>query len=329
MENFLRLPHRVCKSTCFSNGIEDVLEWKGYKYMNYFIPILGGMGEFAYLKFKNAKPPQMVFWGANTKYLMNDLEKIIGFKQVISENKTFKNTFTALKGFIADSQPIVAGALDMYYLNYYPEIYHKKHIPIHYVLIVGYNDDKQEVYVQDCGQEKVQKISYSEFEKSLNINVPGMSKKNTIRTFVLPSKFLSELAIAQKGLNFRAEKMLNPPIKLFGIPAMRKLAKEIFVWKDKESFEHLAIYATTPPELPKTFEKSDGMRFWKSQVLKKLGEKYNIAKWSKASAMFQKSGELIVEISKAAMKQDKHKISSLILQVAEIEETAYGLLKSV
>lgn len=327
MEKILHLPHRVCKSTCFSNGIEDILEWKGHKYMNYFIPILGGMGEFAYLKFKNAKPPQMVFCGANTKYLMNDLEKIIGFKQVNSENKTFKNTFTKIKGFIANGQPAVAGALDMYYLHYYPEIYHKKHIPIHYVLIVGYDDDKQEVYAHDCGQEKVQKISYSEFEKSLNINVPGMSKKNTIRTFILPSKLPSELEIAQKGLNFRAKKMLNPPVKLFGIPAMRKLSRDIFDWKDKKSFEHLVAYATTPPELPKTFEKSDGMRFWKSQVLKKLGEKYNIDKWSKASAMFQKSGELIIEICKAAMKQDQHKISSLILQVAEIEETAYGLLK--
>lgn len=121
--------------------------------------------------------------------------------------------------------------------------------------------------------------------------------------------------------------MLNPPVKLFGIPAMRKLAKEIFGWKDKESFEHFVIYATTPPELPKTFEKSDGMRLQKSQVLKELGEKYKIAKWLKASEMFQESGKLIIEICNAAMKQDKEKISNLILRVADIEEIAYKILK--
>lgn len=327
MKKFLNLPHRVCKSTCFSNGLEDILEWKDRKYMNYLLPILGGMGEFAYIKFKRANPPQMVFWGANTKYLMNDLEKVIGFKQTIIENKTFKNIFIAIKKFINNGQPVVAGALDMYYLYYYPEIYRKKHIPIHYVLVVGYDDDKQEVYIQDCGCDDVQKISYLEFEKSLNVNVPGMSKKNTIRAFDFPRKLPSELEIAKKGLSFRAKKMLNPPVKLFGIPAMKKLAKEIFDWEDKESFEHLVIYATTPPELPKTFEKSDGMRFWKSRVLKELGERYKIDKWLKVSDMFQKSGKLITEICKAAAKQDREKISNLILEVANIEEEAYQILR--
>lgn len=327
MNKILNLPHRVCKSTCFSNGLEDILEWKGKKYINYLLPVLGGMGEFTYLKFKNANPPHMVYWGANTKYLLKDLEKIIGFKEILSENKTFKNTFTKVKEFIGNDQPVVAGALDMYYLHYYPEIYHKKHIPIHYILVVGYDDDKQEVYIQDCGCEGVQKISYSEFEKSLNVNVPAMSKKNTIRTFVLPRNLPSELEIAQNGLSFRAEKILKPSVKLFGIPAMKKLAKEIFDWKDKESFERLVIYATTPPELPKTFEKSDGMRFWKSQVLKKLGKKYKIDKCLKVSEMFQESGKLIIDICKAAMKQDRKKISNIILRVADMEEEAYKILK--
>jgi len=326
-KRILNLPHRVCKSTCFSNGLEDILEWKGKKYINYLLPILGGMGEFTYLKFKNANPPYMVFWGANTKYLLKDLGKIIGFKEILSENKTFKNTFIKIKEFINEGQPVVAGALDMYYLHYYLEIYHKRHIPIHYILVVGYDDDKQEVYIQDCGCGSVQKITYSEFEKALNVNVPGMSKKNTIRTFVLSRKLPSELDIAKRGLSFRAEKMLSPPVRLFGIPAMRKLAKEIFDWKDKESFEHLVIYATTPPELPKTFEKSDGIRFWKSQVLKELGEKYKIDEWLKASVVFQKSGKLIIKICKAAMKQNREKISSLVLKIADIEEEAYKVLK--
>ncbi len=35
----------------------------------------------------------MVYFGANPKYLLDDLEKIIGFKQGMLENKVFKNTF--------------------------------------------------------------------------------------------------------------------------------------------------------------------------------------------------------------------------------------------
>jgi len=326
MKKVLNLPHRVCESTCYVNGLEDILEWKGQRYMDYLLSILGGMGEFAYLKFKSASPPCMVYWGANSKYLMKDLEAIIGFKQVLIENKSFKNSFAQLKEFIDKDQPVMAGALDMYYLHYYPELYQNQHVPIHYILVTGFDDDRQEIYVHDCSFKDIQKISYSEFEKALNVNVPGMSKRNTIRTFVIPKELPSELEIAKRGLNYRAEKMLKPPVKLFGIPAMRKLAKEIFEWKHKECFEHLVTYATTPPQLPKTFEKSDGMRFRKSKVLRELGGKYKIDNWVKSSVMFEDSGKLIIELCKAAIKQDRDSISKLILQIANIEEDAYKLL---
>lgn len=69
MRKILNLPHRVCESTCYVNGLEDILEWQGKKYMNYLLSILGGMGEFAYLKFKIANPPCMVYWGANYNIL--------------------------------------------------------------------------------------------------------------------------------------------------------------------------------------------------------------------------------------------------------------------
>ncbi len=326
MKKILQLPHRVCKSTCFSNGLEDILAWQGETYMEYLIPVLGGMGEFSYLKFKNATPPHMVYWGANTKYLMQDMAHILGFEQLLLENRSFANTFTKMKDQINQEHPVVVGALDMYYLPYYPEIYHVRHIPIHYVLLVGYDDESQRVFVQDCGCKQVQTVSYEEFERSLDVNVPGMSKKNTVRAFILPRPLPSELEIAQKGFYFRANKMLHPPVALFGIPAMRKLAKEIFTWKDKESFEHLVTYATTPPELPKTFEKSDGMRTWKAQVLQALGEKYGNENWLKASEMFRESGSLIRDICKAAIQQDRVKIAENILQVAEIEEEAYKIL---
>ncbi|NMC59082.1 MAG: BtrH N-terminal domain-containing protein [Candidatus Methanofastidiosa archaeon] len=326
MRYILKLPHHVCKSTCFSNGLEDILAWQGEPYMEYLIPVLGGMGEFSYLKFKNATPPHMVYWGANTKYLMQELAQIIGFEQMILENHTFANTFPKIKEWINEDKPVVVGALDMYYLPYYAKIYHTQHIPIHYILLVGYDDASQTVFVQDCGCQEVQPISYDEFELSLNVNVPGMSKKNTARAFILPQLLPSELELAQKGLLFRAQKMLHPPVALFGIPAMRKLAKELFIWQDRASFEHMVIYATTPPELPSTFEKSDGMRTWKAQVLQQLGEKYGKKNWVKVSGMFWESGSLIRELCQAALMQDVKKIAENILQVADIEEEAYELL---
>ncbi|MBM3706696.1 MAG: hypothetical protein FJW66_09260 [Actinobacteria bacterium] len=326
MQKLIKIPHRVCESTCFINGLEDILSWKGADYIPYLLSVLGGMGEFTYLRFKLATPLCMVYFGANPKYLLGDLEQMLGFKQQVFENRIFKNTFPKIKEFIDRRQPVVAGALDMYYLHYYTDIYHKQHIPIHYVLLVGYDDSENCVFVHDCTFPGVQKIAYDEFEKSLNVNVPGMSKKNTFRIFNLPDSFADEFDLAKNGFIFRAEKMLNPPVALLGIPAMRKLSKEVFDWNDDKSFDHLIMYATTPPHMPVSFDNSTGMRKWKSEVLDALGKKYNIKDWLDAAAMFENSGRLIAELCRASSKRDRRSISELVLKVADIEEKAYKIL---
>jgi len=321
------LPHRVSESTCYVNGLEDLMAWKGADYANFLLSVIGGMAGFTYLRFKRADPPCMVYWGANPKYLMKDLAAIIGFKEMVIEGRTFKNAFQRLKEFIDSGQPVMAGALDMYFLHYYPDLYGKVHVPIHYVLVVGYDDEEHVVFVHDCSHENVQRIRYDEFEKSLNVKVPGMSKRNTIRAFTLPEKMPSELEVARAGFSFKAQRFLKPPVKLFGIPAMLKLAHEIFEWDNRKCFEHMATYATTPPLLPTTFENSHGMRFWQADVLKKLGTKYSISRWIEAAPLFRESGEEIMKLCEAALKQNKQEVSGSLLKIAKIEQQAYGLLK--
>jgi hypothetical protein len=328
MKKLNTLPHRVCESTCYVNGLEDLLTSKGADYADFLLSVVGGMSGFAYFRFKRADPPCMVYWGANPKYLMKDLAKIIGFTDTVVEGKVFKSTFPRLKEFVDRGQPVMAGALDMYYLHYYPDLYKKVHVPIHYVLVVGYDDEEGVVFVHDCSHEKVQKIPYDEFEKSLDINVPGMSKRNTVRAFTLPEKIPPEFDVAETGFCYKAERFLNPPVNMFGIPAMRKLAKEILEWNNRKCFEHMVTYATTPPLLPKTFENSHGMRFWQADVLKVLGNKYDVGKWTEASTLFKLSGKKIMTLCEEALKQNRQEASNTLLEIAEIEEQAYRLLKA-
>jgi len=327
MERLLCLPHRVRESTCYVNGLEDILDWKGADYVEHLLSGVGGMAGFTYLRFKRADPPCMVYWGANTKYLMRDLSRLIGFKETVIEGKSFKNTFSKLKESIDNGQPVVAGALDMYYLRYYRALYKKRHLPIHYVLAVGYDDDEGVVFVHDCSKEKVQKIPYDEFEKSLDVKVPGMSKRNTIRTFSLPETIPSEFEVAKKGFSFKAERFLHPPVRLFGLPAMRKLVDEILEWDDKRCFEHMVTYATTPPTLPKRLENSHGMRFWQASVLENLGRKYQVNNWVESSRMFRQSGEKIISLCEAALRMDKKTVSEILVQIADLEQRGYELLK--
>jgi hypothetical protein len=329
MKKIHTLPHRVCESTCYVNGLEDLLTWKGADYADFLLSVVGGMAGFAYLRFKRADPPCMVYWGASPKYLMKDLANIIGFEEAVIEGRSFESTFSRLQGLIEDGRPVVAGALDMFYLHYYPDLYRKLHVPIHYVLVVGYDDERQVIFVHDCSKKNVQEIPYNEFRESLDVKVPGMSRKNTIRVLTLPQKIPSELEVAKKGFSYKAERFLNPPVKLFGIPAMHKLADEIFEWQNKKCFEHMVTYATTPPLLPTTYENSHGMRFWQASILNELGNKYSISSWTEASTLFRRSGERIMKLCEAALKQDKQLVANILMEISGLEERAYRLLRDV
>jgi hypothetical protein len=216
----------------------------------------------------------------------------------------------------------------MYYLHYYPELYKKEHIPIHYLLVIGYDDEKETVYVHDCSMKEVQQIPYDEFEKSLNVSVPGMSKKNSYRVFSIPGILPSELIIAEKGLAHKAERMLKPPVSMFGIPAMRKLSKEISGWTDKDCYTHMAAYAgLTPPLIAEDLSHNDGSRFELARVLKELGLKYDKKQWSDASGLFMLSGELIIRLSGEALKYKGAACSKTLQDIADLEEKGYTALR--
>jgi hypothetical protein len=222
---------------------------------------------------------------------------------------------------------LLVGALDMYYLHYYLDLYHKQHVPIHYILIVGYDDEKRTVYVHDCSWKGTQEVLYEELEAALNVSVPGMSKKNTYRVFSFPQKVPTELEVAEKGLAHKAGRMLKPPVSLLGIPAMRKLAKEIISWKDIDCYKHMVTYAgLTPPLIATDLSHNDGLRFEQARVLKQMGQKYHRKEWTEASNLFVESGKLIIKLCEKALAYDGNGASEFLDQVADMEEKAYKLL---
>ena len=327
MAKLIKIPHQVHESTCYVNGLFDVLKWKGARYNYFLLPIIGGMASFAYLKFKMVKPPCMVYWGNNSRYLLQDLSQIIGFTQLVSEGKSFRKEFPKIKEYLDNDEPVMVGALDMFYLHYYPELYEREHVPIHYLLVVGYDDEMQVVYAHDCSISGVQEIPYAEFEKSLDVNVPGMSKRNTYRVFRLPQRMPPEVEIAEKGFAHKASRMLKPPVSMFGIPAMRKLAKEIVSWADKDCYNHMVAYAgLTPPLIAVDLSHNDGLRFEQARVFGELGQKYQREDWSNVSTVFRKSGELILKLCERALEHDGGGCSGLLNEIADIEEKAYTSL---
>jgi hypothetical protein len=327
MAKLIRMPHEVHASTCYVNGLFDVLKWQGARYDCFLLPIIGGMASFACLKFKIAEPPCMVYWGNSPKYLLEDLGEIIGFTQATSEGRSFKNEFPKMKEHLENNEPVMVGALDMYYLHYYPELYRREHIPIHYVLLVGYDDNRQIVHVHDCSLDGVQEIPYIEFERALIVNVPGMSKKNTFRVFGPPQNMPTELEVAEQGFAYKARRMLRPPVGMFGIPAMRKLANEIVTWTNADCFRHMVAYAgLTPPLIAEDLSHNDGLRFEQARVFGDLGQRYRRKEWRDAASLFRKSGGLIVELCQRALEYDGRGCSTFLNKIVDTEEEAYASL---
>ncbi|MEW6508287.1 MAG: BtrH N-terminal domain-containing protein [Bacteroidota bacterium] len=221
----IELPHKVCSVTCMINGLEDLYEHKtGNRLPDYLLLYISGPLGFVYFKNKNASPQRMVFWGMQiAKYQYEELADIIGFKWQMTAARSFKYTLEQVKSAIDNNTPAILGALDMFHLPYYEKFYHKIHVPIHHVLMIGYDNEKQLIYVLDCDRSNAQCIPFSDLERAWNINIPGLGKKNTFYTFELNKVVADIESIARNGLYKRARGMLNAPVSMLGLKGMRKL----------------------------------------------------------------------------------------------------------
>ena len=68
------------------------------------------------------------------------------------------------------------------------------------------------------------------------------------------------------------------------------------------------------------------MRLVQAHILKMLGERYATDEWTDASGLFQESGKLVKDLSKASIEQNSKTCSGLVAQIAYNEEKAYQLL---
>lgn len=344
------IPHNVSPITCMWNGIEDQYEWKtGVRVPYLLFFCLSGIANFAYIS--QRKSPAMVYWSNGiTKRMYDFMKKIVGFSYSVTENRSFQYTIQKAIKQINQGKPVILGALDMYHLPYYEKFYHVAHIPIHYIMMIGYDD--KGVHVLDCDREGIQHILYEDLEAAWNVHTPGFSKKNTIYTINFSSKIQDLRSIVYKGLEKKCKQNLYPPVKFLGIPGIRKLIKEFPLWGEKlgqnykPSLMHLVEYTGFPPSLPPRILLQQGIdvedtpdnhraaRDVLASLLVKLSDEYNEPAWLKASATFAKSGELLSEMTTNVteylltdIRDHLLYVPELLKEVANLEEQAYITLK--
>lgn len=343
MSRLIKIPHSVCKCTCMVNGISDVYELKtGQKLPCRFMMILSGMASFAYLKFKLAKSPYMVFWGPSIKVQYKNVNEIFGIDiKIRNEGGSFARALKIVKKNIDDGNPVVIGPLDMFHLEYH-EFFMKVHATAHFLLVVGYDDLAKRVYLYDCNYEDLQSLSYENLEQAWKTDEKGYLKRNSVIEFSVPRRIQSFNSIMSKGLLHKADQMLNPPIKNFGVPGIKKLSKEFLRWEEcmnKEDYvlalKNLVMFANVPPTLSREVDNFTANRREFSLLLKELAKITKTPRLKQLSLSFQNSGQQIQKMCYIILdyldgKGDRRsEIPKLLSSIAKIEEEAYNLVKSI
>ncbi|TLN00483.1 DUF4872 domain-containing protein, partial [bacterium] len=254
MGQLLVLPHRCKDGLCPVNGIRDLVQWRsGRDWSNEFVWGLGQGGGFAYLRFDAADPPRQVYTGNATPRQHQYLADLLGAGYVVIENRSYKFSWGKAREALDQGKPPILGPLDMFHLPYYQGLYHQRHIPIHFVLLVGY--DEANAYVHDTGPQEVQRIPLEELQLAWEVNSPGLGKRNRLAILEVPQDLPPTAALIRKAVADECRTMLRPPISLLGIPAMKKLAREIAGWPAElgwpaagRCLRHLREYLNTPPD---------------------------------------------------------------------------------
>ncbi len=341
----IQLPHKVCGMTCMINGLEDLYEQKtGVRLPDWLLMFLSGMVGFVYVKNKKAPTPRIVFWGNQiAKYQYEALADVVGFTWQMVENRSFPYTLKRARESIDQGTPALLGALDMFHLPYYDKFYHKIHVPIHHVLMVGYDGTREEVLVLDCDRAEVQAIPYADLESAWDVTIPGMGKRNTFYTFEFNNDVTDVETIARQGLLKQATEMLEPPASMFGIKGMRKLARELPRWPEELdakqldlSLRHLAEYTGFPPVPPNRLTGYDdapdnhaAARDAFAGLLRRLAADFAMATWAEAAAVFERSGQKLEQLTHGVVDYILGESDTLapaaacIAQVAELEERGY------
>lgn len=347
-EKLIALKHHADDYECMWNGIEDLyIRDTGEKLPPSFFFVLSAFGSFCYMKTPKSDLKRMIALGdGRTKQMYEFLAPIAGFEYKHYEYKTFEQAIKKAKAEIDAGYPTVLGALDMYYLPYYSKLYHGEHIPFHYVLMTGYDDVAQRIYLLDCGREEVQTLPYDELRHAWECSYPGLSKPNTVCT-VRMNAAKNKYQIAKEALAKKREMFLNPPVSFIGRKGFHTFIYELPKLKSeltKEDYDKIlantVMFFGTVPAVPNALrgikepdEVSFGGGFDKmSRVLNDMGREYGNEAWLEASGRFEEGAIIISEITNiivACLTGEKDRtgeLPGLFTKVTEIMTDGFVLI---
>ncbi len=144
--------------------------------------------------------------------------------------------------FLNQNIPVLVQT-DIYYLDYYSS---KTHFPGHIVIVCGYDEQKQEIYLSDTGFEDLQKVSYKSFKKSRSSKVKPYPLKNNWFEIGPGLAEVDYQKLIPQSLKNNALNMLNGVKSARGISrgqSISELSEDILNWNHLEDWKWCFRYS--------------------------------------------------------------------------------------
>lgn len=351
MKQIIDIPHRMDDYVCMWNGTEDIyIRDTGEKLPPKFFFVLSSFGSFCYMKTPKSELKRMVALGdGRTRKMYEFMAPIVGFDYKVCEYKSFEKALAKVKTEIDSGYPCMIGALDMFHLPHFEKLYHKEHIPFHYELAIGYDDEAQLLYINDCGREETITISYDELRLAWDCSYLGLSKPNTVWTIRMHTT-KGKYEIAKEVLRKKRDIYLDPPVGFIGCRGFKKFIDDLPNWKKELSKDdynkilfNMVQFLGTVPTVPNALlgiDEPDEMKFGggfdKAEVvLSSLGKEYNDPYMTDAAKIFGSGAAVISTIKEVIVeylinrKDRTDELPALFTQVASIMNKGFEALREL
>lgn len=344
----LHVNHHLSSGCCMWSGIEDIYATRTNQQVpEAFLLGLSSFGESVFIKIKDEKRPFMFsVVDGRTKKTYDRIKDILGLSYHISEGRTLEYAIKSIKKEIDCGKPVILGPLDMYHLPYL-KMYHKVHIPMHYILMAGYDEEKESILIYDCDRIDLIDLPLEELVKAWQIEKNAVGDKNGFIRFELSEQLPSKYELADLCLRKKAERQLCEKPDFIGVHAYEKIAREFPSWKDefsasayKEVLAALTEGFGMVPKLPNAIlgSKEEDIEYQANYnrlagILIQLGKEYHRSNWLKAADLFLECGRKINEITNRITQyycngeECLEKIPELFLEIGRCAKKAYLLIK--
>ncbi|MDD5748467.1 MAG: BtrH N-terminal domain-containing protein [Actinomycetota bacterium] len=221
---------------CSSTAMRDLLEFYGHSFTEEMVFGLGCGIDFIYIKNKKIMPP--VYIGGRVYDLEGNLCRNLGIEMEVISGLPYPDAWLEVKKMLDSEIPAVVLA-DVYFLDY---LRAKVHFSSHRIVLVGYDDEKEIVYVADNDRDSIQECSFENLRKARNSSFFPGPASNTFYRFSVPEKLMALKDAIPKALFWTASNYLDESPSTTkanmdeveisrAIVGLEKLAREMGNWK--------------------------------------------------------------------------------------------------